>query len=142
MPSQHENQAPKKSLPPTSVNNGKKKGRSHYAYYTPTQRTSKRRLLDQADRSRNVVRSVRVMALLCRSAPLPSAVQDRPDRSDAAIHPTAWKECSTKSISSIARISPPIATPGLQPLRPMIPSITADHNSGVYCYYPHGQPTC
>jgi hypothetical protein len=25
---------------------------------------------------------------------------------------------------------------------PTIPSITADHNSSVYCYYSHGQLTC
>jgi hypothetical protein len=69
---EREIRAPKKSLPLTSVSKGKKrKGRSHYAYYTPTRRTSKRGLLDQADRFWNFVRSVRVMALLCRSAPPP-----------------------------------------------------------------------
>ena len=35
-------ETPKKSPLLTSVNQGKKKGQSHYAYYTPTQRTSKR----------------------------------------------------------------------------------------------------
>jgi len=35
-------ETPKKSPLLTSVNKGKKKGQSHYAYYTPTQRTSKR----------------------------------------------------------------------------------------------------
>jgi len=43
------------------------------------------------------------------------------------IHPSAWKGFSPKSISSIARISHPIATPGLHPLRPTVPSTAADH---------------
>src|SRR5215208_4118785 len=40
-----------------------------------------------------------------RSAPLPSVVLDRLDRPDAAIHPTAWKEGSTKLPRSVAEKS-------------------------------------
>jgi len=93
-------ETPKKSPLLTSVNKGKK-GQSHYAYYTPTQRTSKREGYWTKQIGTGTWYEVSE-SWPCAGTLLPSAVLDGLDQPAAAIHSTAWKGCSPKFALGLA----------------------------------------